>query len=115
MAIELTLEKAHELLKRAVEEKGADYVYPEDEKWADGMCRYFRPDGAPLCIVGHVLHYLGVTRVTEGRGAAAALLGAGVTTVPTTHWALQEAQCCQDGGGTWGEALAAFEEAAGLS
>ena len=68
--IELTDEEAVALLQRAVEEKGADYVYehptytdPEtNEEVEDSTCFYFDPGaGTPSCIVGHVLAYKGVT------------------------------------------------------
>lgn len=56
-------EQAIELLNRAVEEKGADYVYPRgglgENSGDDKVCAYER-NGAPSCIVGHVFSYLGV-------------------------------------------------------
>lgn len=58
----VTLNLAEELLERAVAEKGADYVYSEDE----GGCFYANPTEergqyVPGCIVGHVLNYLGLS------------------------------------------------------
>lgn len=45
-----------ETLTALVEEKGADYVY---ERPADGSnCAYTTPEGAPSCIVGHVIERL---------------------------------------------------------
>lgn len=52
----VSLNLAEELLERAVAEKGEDYVYPN---WQYG-CSY-EGNGAPGCIVGHVLSYLGLT------------------------------------------------------
>ena len=44
-------------LERAVEERGADFVYPEE--WRETrMCRYRLPDGRPGCIVGLAMSYL---------------------------------------------------------
>lgn len=43
------------LLKRAVDEKGTDYVYPRKMS-TGGTCDYSR-DGVPSCIVGHVINY----------------------------------------------------------
>lgn len=57
MTIEITYEQALAALKRAVEERGRDYVYPE----RDGACVYFGPDGKPSCGVGLALSYHGLT------------------------------------------------------
>lgn len=64
--IELTYDKAVELLDAAVAEKGTDYVYlaPDVDH---GACLYVHPDdsdpkkpGSCGCIVGYVLHKAGV-------------------------------------------------------
>lgn len=55
MTIHLSYDRAVELLGRAVTEKGADYVYEDAVN-----CAYFGEHGEPRCIVGHVLHYVGV-------------------------------------------------------
>lgn len=52
--IELNGPAALALIKLAVTEKGEDYTYD-----SSGGCDYQR-DGAPSCIVGHALSYLGV-------------------------------------------------------
>lgn len=52
---------SYEQLKTDLEEIAAqdpDYEYPMQ---ADGTCMYFTPDGAPSCIIGHVLFRHGVT------------------------------------------------------
>lgn len=48
-----------ELLNKAVEAKGADYVDPASIN-DSRSCSYVTFDGQPSCIVGHVLHYLDV-------------------------------------------------------
>lgn len=68
-------------LERAVEERGADFVYPEE--WRETkirhdteihLCRYRLPDGRPGCIVGLAMSYLMPDVVLrEFRGAAEAL------------------------------------------
>lgn len=55
MALELTLEKVHAMVEKAIEEKGADYVYPN---WGPS-CHYvdrdkFTDDVERGCIVGHI-------------------------------------------------------------
>lgn len=51
--------KALELLHKAVDEKGNDYVYPRGTGLASQTCTYER-NGEPSCIVGHALAYVGV-------------------------------------------------------
>lgn len=113
----LTVERARELLVAAIEEKGADYVYPESEK-AFNSCMYLTYEGqqptGPSCLVGDVLIRAGVELNAiinvEGKSAwnAVPLL------IPSTDErvvaALDAAQYEQDAGGTWGEALARFDE-----
>lgn len=115
----LTVEKAHELLKRAVAEKGEDYVYqPETVGTYNRRCRYFGPEGAPSCIVGHVLAYMGVSidpesyenRVGVWTLGQEELLRADAAAIE----ALSVAQDVQDMGGPWGSALREFEQEAGL-
>lgn len=57
--IELTYDRAVELLDRAVAEKGEEYVY--EIPYSPGECAYFH-DERPGCIVGHVLAYAGLER-----------------------------------------------------
>ncbi len=74
MTEKLTYEKAVELAKKAVEAKGADYVYhtPEGERaveatrendWYSPDCVNFDVDSdCPSCIVGHILFDFGVPK-----------------------------------------------------
>lgn len=114
--ITITADEARELLQRAVNEKGADYVYPERFN-----CRYFNEDGGPSCIVGHVLDYKGLTLDdvpgVENTAALLTIRGDGVIKCDDlTSRALQEAQNVQDCGEPWGyalaEALAVLDKAA---
>lgn len=99
-----------DLLVRAIEEKGADYVY-EAPGGRFSSCVYFNGD-QPSCLIGHALSYLGVDRdclSTYGNttAIAAGLLG---TRVPDpVSEALSVAQGRQDHGATWGDALASFD------
>lgn len=124
-------DKAIELLERAVEEKGADYVDPDA---ATVGCNYADAKGNPLCIVGHVVSYLGVdlrpvVLVDEGYYEREELWGHGVSAIELNYandaaphpgfsftneaiWALGRAQTMQDNGETWGEALEAAKEVA---
>lgn len=103
------------LLERAVAEKGADYVYERDEV---GRCAYFNQDGSPSCLVGHILHYKGVTiddlkdsRAWREDGmnanaSVAALIDSGVLDAPySAATLLRNAQINQDSGFEWGRAV----------
>lgn len=51
--VKLTLSAVHESLKKAVEQRGLDYIYVSPSPV--GNCMYSTKDGAPSCIVGMVL------------------------------------------------------------
>lgn len=124
--------EARELIRRAVREKGADYVYTETP---GEDCHYFEDenrqtlvDGAdptqvkPGCIVGHVLAYKGFDPAADPDKARLienfdvfALAGVNphgdvdptrvVIEAPReVVQMLKAAQNCQDEGHTWGEA-----------
>lgn len=105
------------LLQRAVDEKGADYIYNGDG-W---NCKYFdmSKDGklVPDCIIGHLLSYLGITlkdMVGEGVNTTKIrlLVERGTVLSDISHpvvLALSAAQQSQDQGETWGAALQAFD------
>lgn len=113
----LSVEDVRALLVRAVEEKGADYVYEKVPGfWSDGTpmddvtCNYFH-DGKPSCIVGHVFSYCGIERVErEGDNARTMAVELGIGDALIGE-ALDRAQAAQDAGKTWGEALAEFDRA----
>lgn len=117
-AVDITLDEAKELLARAVSEKGADYVYEQQ----DGKCVYYTSDGSPSCLVGWVLSYKGLTN--EDLLAADSVIAEvgdlaeeGLLKVDNETLALLTvAQVEQDQGQTWGrsveEALATYAESA---
>lgn len=123
MSAVLSKDNVIELLERAVEEKGADYVDPNA---ADHVCEYADEQGNPLCIVGHVLSYLGeplkptvhedydgeqyTTLWGTGMDATEAIINPsafGVDDYDVVASVLSNAQRVQDRAGTWGEALEA--------
>lgn len=118
--LKITYDMAVAALEAAVEEKGADYVYPESEK-VDGACQYLNEDGSPSCIVGNALMRLGVTRLPRhGTGSPSAyslLVGTGYGPEPValaderTARLFGRAQNEQDVGTPWGEAVRLAKEA----
>lgn len=117
MALELTLVKARELVERAIEEKGSDYIY---EKHDGDTCLYvhdLEPHNEPFeptpgCIVGCAL-ILGGLDVDDFAGinmmpapvALERLQADGlVNTSGEVMSYLEILQTNQDRGKTWGEA-----------
>jgi len=109
--------EALELLERAMQAKGEDYVDP-NAVMGEG-CEYGDEFGHPSCIVGHVFSYLGVDVTTVSRGSVRAvveqvgIIGHSGELIPDTPGftynaltVLDRAQSIQDGGGTWGDAVA---------
>ena len=123
-------------LAQAVVEKGADYVYPnEDRIYATtkidslGVCAYTTATGEPSCIAGNVLHRLtpGLYKAIEEQERAARETGnlgehlpGAISSIPTVTdmfteaavAALTAAQASQDVGTTWGTAYRAARDAA---
>lgn len=109
------------LLDRVVQAKGADYVYPGI---SGDMCYNFETQGAPSCIVGHVLAELGVTKdqAAEVRVDGSAGVNDTVEALVKAGWkytfsigavaVLYKAQNVQDQRQSWGEALAAARRVA---
>lgn len=114
--IDLTPEVAISLMEKAVEKRGANYVYQQVKKkdaygWENEACVY-EHKGAPSCLVGEVLHEAGVTLSALKRfdktdtGGITSLVDDGVLSIPkVTAQVLGVAQEAQDGGETWGGAL----------
>lgn len=121
--VTLDFNEAVELAKRAVAEKGEDYVYPKAEA---GWCINFDSDtSAPSCIVGHILAYKGMTyaqmlgrsaavndeallidRVDYNNSGICTLVGDGLVRADTkTEHFLSELQQLQDSGTSWGKSL----------
>lgn len=112
----ITTEDFIQAMRDAVAERGADYVYPPFENFADdyhnefGACQYQTPDGTPACIVGLALSKIDpnlVPEYGEDPGAERFLTGKGLD--PSVAEAAGWAQGIQDDGKTWGEALKEFE------
>lgn len=129
MTISLTTENVLDLLEKAVEDRGIDYVYPNDQKDPNeygkeqSVCRYvFRgPRGelqGPGCILGHVLATAGVPvkvmapydvasngQTTPGVDLLRNLFQQGLIEYDhNVDTMLEAAQSTQDNGSTWGEA-----------
>lgn len=100
------------LILKAIDEKGEDYVYPAELREEFDTCLYFTPDGAPACIIGHVLAYKGIeaTYDIEGQSAYDVLRSCWPEPLPAAVLiAATQAQQTQDGGGTWADALETFD------
>lgn len=128
----VTKEKVIELLREVVAEFGEDYLYkiPDGCDGHDGRCLYVHTDDVgnrcPGCIVGQVLHRLGVPfdfftnrEGVEVWGILPELEGQGWKFTIDASKALEAAQAVQDkatdsfatpGDYTWGAALRAAEE-----
>ncbi len=120
MSIFATDDEVAQAMADTVADKGADYVYPEQEKNIMGMCQYLRytPEGAavgPSCLVGHVMVLLGVDIndlvFAEGSPAAEAASIANLWISEQAAHALKVAQEAQDREEPWGEAMEAFSHA----
>jgi hypothetical protein len=108
----LTLDRVMPVLREVVAER-PDFVYEEPD---GGTTCYYVWEDCPSCLVGHVLHRLGVplevmaernTAQVHARGFAAAV---GLTWLATR--ALKHAQDQQDAGEPWSAALDAAERVA---
>lgn len=122
----LTYDDALALLRRAVEEKGADHVYrkrgpqlDDDGGFVSGSgCMYFDPEDhyVPACIIGHVFSYLGlgyhdlphgcnnlaITGLINDRGM--------LVTDEYAQLLFEYAQDLQDLGRPWGQAVTEADE-----
>lgn len=109
--IKLTRDTAIELLERAVQDRGADFVYRKHDEY-NTACKYEKND-APSCLVGVVLAMAGATiwelkRMDQADEPGMDLHWQGLLPVEATNQAidiLSAAQLAQDVGHTWGEAL----------
>lgn len=111
----ITMKEARELMVRAVEERGADYVYQQHEDHTTGpLCRYQREDGTPDCLIGLMLSYIGPIPANKAGSARYVVGGMYPDTSEFVLRALAEAQVEQDRGYTWGEALEKFNYFAGF-
>lgn len=136
----ITAQQVIETMREVVAEKGEDYVYPKEEGiWVDRddntvrgdevnvetdpflSCAYLTVDDQPSCIVGHVLHRLGVDHkiLGDAETVSATVFGTGGHHALTGKHRLDEgaarilsaAQQVQDNGAAWGLALREVEAA----
>lgn len=105
---ELTETEARKLLARAVEERGADFVYVPTAGNSP-RCWYQKEDGTPDCLIGLALSYIGPIPENNSGGAQGAIVRLYPNTKQRVLGAMNAAQAAQDNGRTWGEALAAFD------
>ncbi len=127
--LELTFEQARDGLRKAVETRGADFVYPDewrvgasDDFPGAGYCVNFGPDNEPRCIVGFVLWLNGITPDTDDwRTAGVDRLSGrdGDDNIETmlfidnkTYVMLAHAQGEQDKRRPWGDAVRRAEKTA---
>lgn len=107
----LDIDQAKMLLKRAVDEKGADFVYRTAEEWATKPCVYFNPGTkCPACLIGHVLSYKGLTyddiwTHNDGTGVTELREAEIIRMDDNTTELLTLVQRKQDAGWPWGEAV----------
>ena len=122
MSITITRENFTAALEAVVAERGEDFVYPV--KWREeppigmspeeGRCKYTvtNEDGERVgaCIVGAALEHL-LGHPYEGPNDSAFHLLIDGFNVEDEEFAnaVAEAQAKQDGGGTWGQALAVYK------
>lgn len=121
---EYTDQQFIDAIRKAVEIRGEDYVYPSKEEhpeyWGNPyfdntaishnlVCRYQLDDGTPACIVG-----LALSLIDPGLVPASNITSAAAKVLRTKGFSksiqssADAAQCVQDGGGDWGEALKSF-------
>jgi hypothetical protein len=116
--INVTESRVMDVLREVVAER-PDYVYKAPGHQVAGLesCFYVHTDAEgndpkPGCLVGAVLHRLGVPleELAEREGTGAYIVASELlcTTMGAAH-ALDYAQSCQDAGDTWAGALSAAE------
>lgn len=107
---EITMKQVLDAMCQVVGEFGVDYVYT---KINDSCLNWDEDRDCPSCLVGHVLHRVGISREFliehNPKGAGSVLYyfwdDSGVSAEESVPHILGVAQHVQDRGGTWGEAL----------
>ncbi|WP_144121152.1 hypothetical protein [Catellatospora sichuanensis] len=114
----ITLTDARDLLKKAVDTQGPDFVYNPDGAY---LCRYepipddegMRPEDPRSktgCLVGVALDIAGITAHHGFAGSVSGLAREGLVRMEDEAvWYLGKAQYAQDRGTSWGDALALAE------
>ncbi|MEV1109957.1 hypothetical protein AB0I95_15055 [Micromonospora sp. NPDC049751] len=112
----IDIEQARELLKKAVDTQGREFVY---NPGGGGACKYgpvpghTGPQGTTGCLVGVALSLNGEERHLEDRHDLTVMALAGVLSDLMSEYAaryFRVAQDVQDDGKTWGEAYDRAEE-----
>lgn len=113
--IELNADNVLAAIERAVNARGADYVYSAE---FGTKCLYV-VGGRPACLVGEVLHtdfgipFEQLARFEDADSLLLELYDEGLVRYSdTAHEMLQQAQAAQDAGRPWGEALAVAQQVA---
>jgi hypothetical protein len=102
----LRYDDAVEHLRKAVEVRGADWVYPDEWRTPYETCQYFLADGSPACIVGQVISQLSDEAPVSNTSLKIVASLAGIEVDADAEALLQRAQNWQDHGATWGESIA---------
>jgi hypothetical protein len=102
---EITLGMALDLMKRAVTERGENFVYER----TGGRCVYRKPDGTPDCLIGLMLSYIGPVPHPTAGPANETIAQMYPYTQRSVLEGLRDVQNKQDAGETWGTCLAFFE------
>ena len=100
------------ILNLVVEQAGENFIYAVDD--GDDLCRYVK-DGKPDCIIGHTLHWYGISleSLSAWEGSACENMATYnpwsasiplIPVAPVVLETLQVAQAKQDSGQTWGDA-----------
>lgn len=94
----------------AVQERGEDYLYPEEEsitgELGEKRCANLREDGTGSCIIGTLAVIEGLPTIRESHATSDA--SAWGVSDPVED-GMFNAQVTQDTGATWGEALESFD------
>ena len=103
-------EEVVQAFEEVVNERGEDYTYPEKWRTEFGGCKYSHK-GKPACIVGAAFEKLTGAVIPEKYSNQSALyvtdylFPSRPIELDTLVSAICGAQCVQDQGGTWGDAL----------
>lgn len=98
-------------MRDVVDERGPDFVYPDEWQRDEAGCRYVY-DGRPACVIGAALARMGVPldvlSFREGMDARHVIRHIGLAFSDRVVAAADEAQAFQDAGAPWGQVLGVF-------
>ena len=89
----------------AVNERGVDWVYPDEWRRAGTNCKNLHEDGSAACIIGFIAVDQGLPTIENSDAASDAENWVVSDSVGS---AMEDAQSTQDGGATWGYAGGEF-------